>query len=1215
MVSKNRFSSSVTGALPVFGTASPPSSMRSTSSGYAGSSRTKSVGGSDCSARSSTEKYAARAEKALKHEEHHSSALRTTSISSRQSDGGSGLSIGGDANTDILWSQVPFVGRETELASIGEAIDYLVSSAQQDDAKPNAVEEQKESPVHVQPRVVSIVGSAGSGKSRLAGELKSLVLDRDGYFVRGKCESFSRSEANSNTNATTNDNSSSTTAYAALANAMKGLADQIIARDFDMGIRRRLQEAVGPQDALVLTEIFPALATLLERDEEEEEYNNNASLRMKEPDSSKQQPSQDQRARRRRFLFSQFMRVLLTSSIDYCDEDIGAGDEQKPQNQEAFALVLVLDDVQWIDKASLDLVSALVGDQDLKNFLLVTTLRPEGEDLNRPFGRESRQWQDNNVPIKAYRLDCLDSFSINTIVATILDTERELTSDLAVIVHQKTNGNAFFALEFIKALVEQNLLRYSYKSMSWKWDTTKVQSLVINGNSAVGLLVAKLNRLPVNQQLVLLVTACMGGTFEPGLLKSILHKLKGIQIHPEAPKEEQKDNSDNDDVGVEDRLDSLVRMGLLGHHANLYYITHDLVKEAVLEFVPPEKIALLKVRIGDHILNQLGDNPTSQQQDLLFVGVGLCNTAVAPAGAAVEFSLTTSKLAEYNLLAGEKAMRESTFGCALQFMESGLHWLEQASGNSDADADTIHKSHYDRLLAGAAEASFCAGNAENVDAYADKLLSTNNCSMENRLRMIQLKVSSATAQERYEEVIDCGWTAIKLLKMNTFSKKPGTLHVLKQLLKTKSQIQKHTKESLLALPITTDENRTHAQKFFDLMQQAAFLVNPTFFLVSQLKSVRWALKYGVSKYTPLALTLFGTISQHIFNDYPRGVMYGDVALELADQLAGKETIARTSMNMFGLLHFWTTDMRDCHAPISYASRLAMECGDTLTSFTSYFFMDTISWCSARVPLPVLAKDLERHAAACREYKNTNCLDGLVAMALHLRKLCGDDDKSLLWLEHMADSSYFHREREGRKGLPVEESRGSLALEEHLLLGNKAEALQLTWKLKDICKNSMGLANVHRMQYYRGLVLLGAIADGREMKKCRTELKAVVTMLKKWVDSGNVNCHHMVWLLEAEQARIKKQTEEAKKLYGDAIRRAGLTQRTHDVGLGNQYAANFYLEIDDRSRATYHMQQAINAYRDWGASTLVRKLQEEHSEMLKETSWGGGQHQCVFSMPN
>ena len=105
------------------------------------------------------------------------------------------------------------------------------------------------------PRVMNIVGSAGTGKSRLAAELRCRVLERDGYFARGKCESCQTKSAHQDLTSLQNSNDGGT-AYAVLAHAMKDLTDQILARDFDMGIRRRLQEAVGPKDARILTEIF-----------------------------------------------------------------------------------------------------------------------------------------------------------------------------------------------------------------------------------------------------------------------------------------------------------------------------------------------------------------------------------------------------------------------------------------------------------------------------------------------------------------------------------------------------------------------------------------------------------------------------------------------------------------------------------------------------------------------------------------------------------------------------------------------------------------------------------------------------------------------------------------------------------------------------------------------------------------------------------------------
>lgn len=283
----------------------------------------------------------------------------------------------------------------------------------------------------------------------------------------------------------------------------------------------------------------------------------------------------------------------------------------------------------------------------------------------------------------------------------------------------------------------------------------------------------------------------------------------------------------------------------------------------------------------------------------------------------------------------------------------------------------------------------------------------------------------------------------------------------------------------------------------------------------------------------------------------------------------------------------------------YASKVAMECGDTESAFNIYWFSDTYAWIGGRVSLQVLVRDIERHYASCRAYKNTAIGDGLLFLATNLRKLVDTDDKHFAWLDGI-DCGFANRE-EGKKdrGASVKSNRNSILLESHFLLGEMAEALNCTRRLQNVAKDSAGLATVPRVQYYRGLVLLFFARDGRGSKKNLRESKAIIAELKKWMENGHVNCAHMVCLLEAELARHMKQFDTAKKLYRDAIRMATSMQHTHDIGISNQYAAQFFLENEDRSRAAHHVRQAISGFSEWGASELVRRLREKHSILLAD----------------
>ena len=83
-----------------------------------------------------------------------------------------------------------------------------------------------------------------------------------------------------------------------------------------------------------------------------------------------------------------------------------------------------------------------------------------------------------------------------------------LTSDMPVYLSY-SRGNPFFALEFIRSLMDSRLVKYSLREKRWIWDETRARSLNITDN-VLYLLSTKMATLPENIQLVLKVVSCIG---------------------------------------------------------------------------------------------------------------------------------------------------------------------------------------------------------------------------------------------------------------------------------------------------------------------------------------------------------------------------------------------------------------------------------------------------------------------------------------------------------------------------------------------------------------------------------------------------------------------------------------------------------------------------------------------------------------------------------
>ena len=1188
-----------------------------------------------------------------------------------------------DHQAALKLNDIPFVGRERDMAIIKESVDRFLrlnnsnskgrrinNNGGDDDEDENDTlnesekqqqqQQQQQQPQLSQeelpPKIISISGPAGSGKTALAGQVESLVTKDNNnngcYFLRGKFDEF------------TGNDSKGGEAYSGLAMAMEEFAEQIVQRDLDWSIRRRIQEFLKGGES-VLLDVFPGLNTVLST--REEEGNTDYYQTQQQANTATREESREHRSKRRIFFFQQIFSAVV-SLFTYEDANLeprqGEASDKKSNALERNAcIVLVLDDIQWADQQSLDLISSLVRDPDLRSFLLITANRPAINEKNNLLDKQMKAWSSEKIRIQKHPLDNLCVSSIETLVASLLgfdDGSHNMTSittkksprgetpttSLARVVHQKTDGNPFFTVEFLRALVDQQLLIFSYISMNWKWDIDKIYSAgMAMAGRPLDLVIAKMKRLSQDQRLILLICSCLGGTIRPMLVRRVLQHLRDSSLG-----EENNDFSlslalrnRTSDIPALETMEDFIRLGLMERNGKKFVFVHDLIRQAAMDFVSRDEVEWMRLRVGECILLRIQSQESSSRsagtsEQYLFLGVDLCN------GVSHLFDDTSSSnmlikvdLALHNFRAGEKAMKDSLFLPALQYMKAGMkllqsrHQIEEASSSTGLCA-VPDKELLVKLLAGAAEASYCSGNYEDMKTYAEKLLREHDCEESAKIQVLYFKVLSAAAQELAHEALDIGYSALKRLGMATLPRYPKTYHVVVELLKTRKLLRHHTAESLQQIPLLLDEKRIAAMEFLSVMKASAAVSNQNFMICSFLKSVRWSVKYGLGKHSPGGFATYGMIINAMFQQEAEAIMYGDVALALANRMDLRTSFAETSTLTYALNRHWTTDMRTCHAPLVYAQKLALECGDIETVVLCLVFRQMILWCTAMEPLSLMGKSLQRYCALCRDFKNWSFLEMMTNFGLYLSRLVDEEDKMnyYSWLDDPTETtscksastistSVATRKPAGKvKDLSIEVLYDSLALQSHFLLGERREALDYA-KRTYIVGTEMGLGTpyVTRTQFYRALVYLTHTNDKKKVsRKHLREASRALSLLEKWGASGrNSSVLHMVKLVKAEFARVRNEFSKAKELYASAIRDAESSGHIHDAAIGNERAAVFYLEyVDDGLQAAHHLEQSLLYFRKWGASAVVRYLLVCYGNSLSSagTTAGIPSMQCLKS---
>jgi predicted ATPase len=158
-------------------------------------------------------------------------------------------------------------------------------------------------------------------------------------------------------------------------------------------------------------------------------------------------------------------------------------------------LALFLDDLQWLDAATLDLVEDLLTQADVHHLMLIGAYRDNEVDSSHPLMRKLEAVRSAGATVHEIRLTPLDKECLTQFVVDALHTEPKRAATLAQLVHGKTAGNPFFVIQFLRVLVEENLLVFAHDTAQWSFDLDRIHAKSYTDN-VVDLMVGKLTRLP-----------------------------------------------------------------------------------------------------------------------------------------------------------------------------------------------------------------------------------------------------------------------------------------------------------------------------------------------------------------------------------------------------------------------------------------------------------------------------------------------------------------------------------------------------------------------------------------------------------------------------------------------------------------------------------------------------------------------------------------------
>ena len=957
------------------------------------------------------------------------------------------------------------------------------------------------------PEFVLVSGYSGVGKSSVVNELHGVLVPPRGLFASGKFDQYKRDIP-----------------YTTLAQAFQALVRQILVKseaEVDEW-RCALAEAVGPNGQLIAS-LVPEVEFII----------------GKQPPVA-QLPPQDAQ-NRFQIVFRRFLGVFA---------------------RKEHPLALFLDDLQWLDTATLDLLEHLVTHSEVQHLLLVGAYRDNEVGTAHPLMRTLEAIRDAGARLHEIVLAPLRIDDVGRLVADALHCEHERARPLARLVHEKSGGNPFFAIQFFTALADEGLVTFGPVTRAWQWDIDRIRARSYTDN-VVDLMAGKLKRLSARTQEALKDLACLGNVAEIAALTLVQGK-------------------------TEEEIDAAfwegLQAGLIIRLENAYKFLHDRIQEAAYSLIPEAHRAEVHLRIGRMLLAGM---TADELVEHLFDVANQFNR-----GAALLVDQDEkARVATIDLRAGRKAKASTAYAPACVYFATAMRLLDER------DWDSQYALMF-RLWLERAECEFLSGNVDKAEQLIMELL-RRGASKVDKAAVYHLKVHLQIVKGEYPQAVDSALACLRLFGIDipahpTWEQAEAEYETLWR------NLHGRPIESLIDLPLMTDPELLATMHALEALLVPAYYTDLYLFCLHLCLGVKITLQHGTSGASAIGCCWLGTILGPVFRRYSDGFRLAKLACDLVEKHGFIASQAKVHYVM-GLAALWTQPITTALDFNRAVFRTGIETG--ALTYACYSVYESVTILLLRNdPLDEAWRESEMALDFARKARFRDQRDAIVSQQRFIAAMQGRTATFSTFSDASFDETVFETQlmTENRMHTMVC-FYWILKLKARFLSGDYAEALTTAGKAKELLWS--GLGHIVLLDYYCYAALTVAAlyenASADEQTKWRELLTAHREQLREWAENYPPTFADKHALVSAEIARLEGRAFDAMQLYEQAIQSARENGFVQNEALAYEVAARFYLACGFEMFAHTYLRNAWNCYDRWGAHAKVKQLDERYPHLHEE----------------
>lgn len=832
--------------------------------------------------------------------------------------------------------------------------------------------------------------------------------------------------------------------------------------------------------------------------------------------------------------------------------------------KEEHPLALFLDDLQWSDRATFELIDYLLHHSEIEYLSIIGAYRDDEVSVGHPLKllieKLSKEMLITEINVKLLEY---------TEVQAWIDEIFPMAADEAIVihdfVHHFSQGNPLFIEQLLQLLYDERVVFFQNVAGKWTININRIHDLKVDG-AMTNYISKRLKRLPTETWEIVQLASCFGNTFD----------LKQLAIL-----------ANRDYIEIAEQLWHALEMGvilpldrnykliypdedilLIDQQPPTYRFLHDHILRAIYMTLTIKERENNHLHIGNMLLERYGDN----LEEHIFEIVNHLNLS--------RYDLIPDQkiaLAKWNQMAGHRARVNMALDTSLTYFNIGKELLPHQCWEDPYYQVTI------QLMMGLGEVEYLTKNFQKAEKTFDMIIEHAR-SFEDQINVFDLKVLLYTLTFQLEKALDMGLEGVRSFKW-PINKQPKKWEVLKEYLLTKLALFTKKEKDLLNLPMVKEGNARLALRTLINTNASAYFVDQNLATVLMLKALRLTLKYGDMDVTALIYNNYALTLSAGFGDYEGSYHFGKLAIEHTQKYDDLRLKARVYFVFGSYINHWNHHMRHNIDYLEEAQRLGLESGNLHTVGASAAFISMILF---------IKGDNLKAVSTCVKQQIHHAKESEFALSDNYLEEILDWIDRLIYPEEQLDWT-FPEGIDDNSSLFVHQT---LRLQMTYLFQDESEAMKIMDHMESVINDKLIMIITPEYYFYYCLWTIKRMKNRTiSIVEGKRKIYKKMKKMKKWAHYSPDNYKHQYLLLAAELESVRHTSRTATHLYQSAILLAEENGFLQDIAIANECVAHYYLAEELPRSAKGYMYDAYVYFLKWGAKTKAANLLSQYPTLI------------------